>query len=683
MGLWPPRSFGAGNSRASAAPRVTAFVRASRALRLLGCAFALVIAADSVLAQTSTYNKPDQVAALETLVNDVLGVRRAALGLSTTNDQILLDFAQLLSDPCDELRWLEQQTGRADANPSSLLWRGLSADDDRDALAERFHSGVAARVEALRNLGLLGACADFALPELPARPQPVAGPTEIWQETDPQKLLEGLRKLAADPSARGALTDAQRFVLLSRGATLYDVMPDAMAERKEIAFGGKESGWDYARQMVLNWDSLELLRQRPQDLIKSLSKFRDTQTSGPRRLNDAAYDPMVAATDEVFDMIVWGLIGADGQDLRDPRFDQPDHWERFAIRFEGEQLWLWAALSRTLQAGLSSGPAQNAARTAASESMNKYREVAQTRLRAIDGLWDSNNLICKPGQDPSDSFRNLLNKIRNAANAAGEGVPFLVHASRSDQRRRRAELERQAANANNADAALQAMQRAKAADMGINVNRFATTRDVQAAFPSRAVYAAVEILEIRGDGGRGAGQFYGVAVYCTDYRTTERAYESSKIGPLSSAQAVLQDALGRIPADQQSAEARILVAIDGPPDAGWFAAESNIIKQRCTSPPENLDSSWLIYVPSFAILVPNSREADKWAIEPVLASWMRIGGPERIVVGRTPLSVPNHCPTIGKVNLVATDGNTPQIDLKALQDRKSNGPVSILPTLLR
>ena len=203
------------------------------------------------------------------------------------------------------------------------------------------------------------------------------------------------------------------------------------------------------------------------------------------------------------------------------------------------------------------------------------------------------------------------------------------------------------ANEDAADRLLQAIQRAKSADLDPSLD--IKPEDLKALKPllGDAVYLFVEILALR-DVQPPAGQpFCGVAIYRTGYsaRPTERRptdrYVAKMLRPAANPEELIRAALAPPGPPLQGngqirADAHLIVAPDGVPPSGWFAFERDMLLRPLELKADN--AGWLVYVPSAGAI-----GSSHWSLEETLRAWYRVAArtqvPPPLFTDATPLAI--------------------------------------------
>lgn len=528
------------------------------------------------------YARPEEVASLDGLLTN-LGDPQNPPAYSPED---YVELSRLLATPCDQLEWLAAQA------------RKLLTQPPRRADAARLARAALTRGQTLTQRGLLERCAAIAaLTEL-------AGQSETLDSiTDPDALRTRLEKA----TNLTELAPAAKFVLLARGAPARQFFGRNVSE-----------SWDVPRQLV------DRLAARPDlppfaDLLdwqQRLSTAAEQwQTTAATAFPDSARQQHVAASFQIAAALLDRALGVEAGAARPERAlaypGDPAAWTKLATDCAADAVRTWAALAHLLAACSGGDPATSAA--AAQTVWADVRKVSPTIWPALDDAAAGWLTRCVAAE------RQLVaRQLPLARSYAGTG------------REARAALEtriRTLAGDSGAspDELLQAIQRAKAADLGVG-DATATLDDLKREFEAQLVYLFVEICAL---GPAQSGQpsaYCGVALYRTRYEEKMAGVEyrdewATKIlRPTDSVRAVLADALAAPgpplrEGGQIRKDARILLALDGPPPADWFDYESSTLLQATEW---SVTPSWIVYLPSAAALKSN-----QWNLDTVLRGWYR------------------------------------------------------------
>ncbi|MBP7745049.1 MAG: hypothetical protein KA383_02880 [Phycisphaerae bacterium] len=605
--------------------------------------------------------EPAEVAALDALLQE-LAQQDARAAYDPAN---LLALSRLLSSPCDQLAWL----GRQLAAPE------LPADAAR-ALAE------AARQRGQQLGALLADCAaDWSA--WATLPEP-AGPTAAHELTDAAALRDRLAQ-ASDPAEYAALTPFQRFTLLARGCD-----PALMFPQRETP------AWDVPRAVLERvagapqsppfWD-LRNLRQRLTDAYGTWS------TGEAADFSEAGQDEAVTAAFQVSLALVDRALGLDANSARRGTAlqyrDDAAAWSAVAAALDARDLWSWAALAHLLAACPENGTSASAATLdAARAPWGRFRVVNSGALRAVDA-----------------EGAGWLVRLVAGRLAEARGLPlardFLAtrRAARAQQEQAvRAALAGAAGGGDAAaDRVFQAIQQAKAAEL--DAGAAVTPRSLGQLLQDLGndepwVYLFVEILELRSAGGAGAAPACGVAVYREKYVTriggqtyTDR-YIAQVIPEKGHVSDVVAAALSLGPPANVT-DARVMIALDGPPDARWLDFEKDSLLPRTGG--TGGDPSWIVYVPSASVLTPGT-----WSLDETLRVWYRAA----LAAGEAPLLASALPPALSRtgrmlekadltlysISLAAPGATDPQLAralnaraLAALMDLKRASRLSVIP----
>ncbi|RMF80006.1 MAG: hypothetical protein D6744_08580 [Planctomycetota bacterium] len=483
----------------------------------------------------------DQVAALEALL---AGGRAPSL----TPEQ-LIDMSRLLSDPCDQLRWLRRRIeSTTDADGRQALLAG--ALKRRDALQGAGVLDCRAVADALDAFGAVAR----SIPEL----------------TDPAALA----KRTTSPNWKNTTKSPEdKFVLLARGAPFSLLAPNAT----ERSF--RRTRWDHPRQTM--------------EKLVALTEFSGVvgfTLSTP----DTSMDAAPARITEAFLRLAQG--GAVGD----------TDWAAEAQRLGKAGLWSWSALAWLLDACADSSR-ERSSFDAALREWNKLRDYRQ-------------RLGSAARQHPWAEVDQWLARLERGADWTIAGTPLRASV-RAQRAAARAGFEQTAMQSSNPDQALRAIQQAKLAEIGADPGAALSLATVLNRLRAeKGIYLFVEVLQSQ----QGAG-CVAVAIYDPAYGDVM----AGQGGPNPYEQKLIRDAAN--PADAVRAalaggpppgrgDARILIALDAPPDDRWFAFERQSLLPL-TSSDSPTDPAWVVYLPSVAAL----GGASPWDRDNALRKWYTPG----------------------------------------------------------
>jgi hypothetical protein len=489
------------------------------------------------------------------------------LGPTAKDLNTLFQLSRLLSEPCDQVRWLVEQI-----EPSEFATDAQTRSSAEDLLA-RVTDLEQALGPALRG------CPEqvAALKQLLTR---IAEPPTPWELTDPAQLAQRWHELRGLQNAELAreLTPERRLTLFARGIPPTELGLDARA------------AWDQPRRIV---DALAASEQLPETW--RLLQLQQALDAAER--NSAAWAELAFPVRDTFG-IAQGLLdralGIDAQD-RGSATGEPD-WVALTERLETRDCWAWATLARILEAASQPDPA-----TATADARTQWDRVAR-----VGGgtLWPAVG-------SPSGWLARL-----EQGELAGPGLA-LAPAYRSAQRAARRRFEQQFPQARgNPGDALRLIQLAKAADIGLTEDRFqpitlAGLEEWTFSTPRRAprIFALLEIIEIHAASGQ-SSQYYAFRLNVRGWQWDSGAVDSEVVGPADSPAALVRTALD--PAGNVGGM-RLLIAPDGPLDDDWFAFERTYLLERTSG-----STAWLCYTPSAA-----SVAGPAWTLEQSLRYWCR------------------------------------------------------------
>jgi hypothetical protein len=552
-------------------------------------------AAPQTPAAPPKYDRPQEITALDTIVQSLARPPDAA---PPTPDD-LVELSRLLSTPCDQLRWLLSRV------------QALAAQPEQKALGRQLAQAAARRGQQLAEQGLLSECGELVeqLQALGAAEEP------LEKVADPDALRERLGK------AEG-LTELEpfaRFALLSRGAPA-----DRMLARNEAA------PWDTPRAVL---DRLAGAVELPQfwELLRLQQRLVTAHQSWAGQDTAARGAPeqqqLVEASFQIAAALLDRALGLDAQDMAGvkppiPYNDSPAAWGALGQTLDGGALWSWATLAHVLAAGPPVGQATRP------ESITAAREPWEKLRKVNPGVWAA-------VQDAQSGWLARLGAAERLVTPRMLPLAQGVRAPQHAQRRAAEEKARavlggaSAATPQGVDELLRNVQLAKAADLGADAAPLGVDdlkRELGGDLPW--VYLYIEVLELRETAAAGGGRYCGVALYRTKYESRQAglAYEDrydAKAIPLKpTLEDVVRAALASpgppLVQGQLRKDARVILALDGPPAASWFAFESATLLQPTSW--SSTDASWVVYLPSSAALT-----APSWTLEETLRAWYRAG----------------------------------------------------------
>lgn len=491
------------------------------------------------------------------------------LGAQAADPETLYQLSRLLSDPCDQLVWLDEQ----------LSSRGRFGTDSatREA-AER----VLARLQELEpdGAGRLRGCQErlTGLRELLTR---IARPPTPWEIDEPALLAETWRSLdpRRNPDLQRELTPARRLLLNARGIAA-----------SELDLTGTES-WNVPRKVV------EILAARIElPPMARLIQLHDALEGA--RADETTWETVDFPVQETYVVARALLDRALGIDALDyPGAAAAPHWTASAEKFESEGCWTWAALARLLEAA--DGRDGGIALAAADEQWAKARQVAETLQSS---LWPA--VAGAPG-----TWLQRLTED-SALNRAGQ-LPLSADYRAARRAARRTYEDGFLAARNNPEEAFRYIQLAKAADIGRDPSNFqpATIAQIEAdtqviksgQVVSLKMFALVETIAIQRP--NRPIEYYAVLINISGWTWLSTTYEKRVVGPFGSPAELIRTSFDE--KYKQLRDLRLLIALDGPLDEAWFEFErENLL------PYANYATSggkgWLIYLPSLAFYQPGN-----------------------------------------------------------------------------
>lgn len=509
----------------------------------------------------------------------------------------LIELSRLLAVPCDQLLWLGRQIAALKDQP-----------DAARALAEQAQQRAATLAD------FVGGCAE-QWPRWLAAP---AAKRRLPDVLDPADLKARLEQVRTGGEPLGDLTDFEKFTLLSRGAD------DALLIDRRAA-----PAWDTPRQTITRLlqsprlPSFADLRSLERSLADAHTAWRE---QGAAAL-DAEQTALVAMTFQVAAALLDRALGLDSDDVAAARYAMPipyvaatPDWQQHAAALEQAGLRGWAALAYMLAAGRRAGAPADADLAAAGRRL--WADV-----RAVnDKAWP---LLDTP---PDGWFPRLESPDRLVVTGAMPLAAAFHAADRQARRRHEEDILALIAGARDvndeatADRLLQLIQRAKAADLGLDAAfkplDLAGLQKALGCDQSNWVYLFVETLRLHEAGEPSDATYCGVALYRTEYtsRMEGRPYSDRCRAKIvrwnTSLRGVVDEALRDGPPPLSGRrDTRILIASDGPPPADWFPYEHGTL---LPSSRWEFDPAWVVYTPSAGAL-----NSGPWTLEQTLRAWYR------------------------------------------------------------
>jgi hypothetical protein len=525
--------------------------------------------AEETLARfTFAYHHRDQAAAADGLV--------AQLGRAAEDPVVLYELSRLLSEPCDQVRWLNTQIERHSP---------FSATPEMQAAAQTVLTQLTELEQAER--AALAGCTD-QLAALKQQLQEIAQPSKpVWEITDPTELVGRWRMLddTEKNELNGQLTADQKLALFSRGIP---------ASELDLNQG---NAWDQPRRIVDELARSEVLPPVWQ-LLQLERQLRAEWEKGPWSELAFPVDGTFQITRELLDR----ALGVDARDRGAPA--SSPNWGEMATWLESQEYWAWAALARMLQASNQEDPAEAASRAEA-----QWGKLTQVNSALSGALWPA---IAQVEQA-------WLKRLLDRSKAGGPRMLPLGPDYRSASREDRLRLEEQFLRAqNDPEEAFRIIQLAKAADLGMQEFQPVELAELENSFKlpikqevALRVFLLLEMIEIHGKPGE-PSQYYAVRLHAKESRWMAGGYDATVIGPFSTPAQLLQAALdSRV----DLTDLRILIAPDGPLDDEWFAYEKDRLLKRTGDRAQG----WLCYLPSAAVMNGGS-----WTLEHTLRVWYRL-----------------------------------------------------------
>ena len=470
-------------------------MRFPHALLLLPLLAVLTTISARAQSDASAYAAVGEVAALDALVAEL----RAAGEEIPAPD--LVELSRLLSRPCDQLRWLVGQVRAAAQEPdgrqrASQLGQSVLSHWPTDVAATRWQD-----------------CADQLrlLQQTLAELRPTSG------ITDPADLRAWLEQEANPRSADAAL----KFAFIARGLPA-----------NRFFSRSQRVSWDTPRvvveQLARNADlpgSWQLLRLR-QLLEDAHGQWQSQRGSA---FPDAEQTRQVDASFAIAAALIDRALGLDEQDREAggstlTYAGGADAWRDIGDGLQQGALPLWESLARVLEASAQpGGAAHQSATDRARQAWATFRALNARDCQAVDAASD--------GWLP-----RLANAGRLVEPARLPLTPDYRAAARGQRQGFESQAQQQLAGGN-ADALLQSMQSAKAAEYGLSINPLSLDQLIQELGGEEPwVYLYVELLELHGGG---AGRYCGVAVYRKEYhkRMLGRPYDDRYLSAVIPAQA--------------------------------------------------------------------------------------------------------------------------------------------------
>ncbi len=557
-----------------------------RSAQLLVCLALLTAFAGPAVAQANqpAYQEPAEREALNAIVQTL----RGAAGDEFLPPADLIELSRLLSTPCDQARWLVEQVRYTRQQPNGRA----AAQQLAEAASERW-------------TGLLSACGD----ELALLDELIAQLQATDDITDPDALRQWM-----DAQANYYDLEAYvKFTLLSRGVPTAKLIP-----RRDPQV------WDAPRTTLASLTSSPDLAAFPRLLAlrNDLIAEHATWTSNPA--GPISLPEQRQAVDWSFQIAAALLDRAIGVDATDraataspiPYTDTPQAWSQMADRLEQDNLRIWSALARLLSAG------DEADSTARQQLAAQVTPLVQA-VRAVDGRgWDA-------VADPQNGWAARAAAGRYVEPARLPLTSTFRGRSRQERAAAQATVEQQLSSAGNvtdlraADALFASIQRAKAAELGVNIAPLSIAQLKSELGESQLIYLFVEMFELRGSTPGSAPRYCGVAVYREQYAARMATVEYTDqylqkiIPPQTSPEQVLRVALAAPGPPAGLKDPRIIIASDAPLTGTWFGFEQGTLlagtEWRSTTPP-----SWVIYMPSATVLTTSA-----WTLDESLRTWYR------------------------------------------------------------
>ncbi len=520
---------------------------------------------DDTLARSHrAYRHRAQIAAADELV--------AQLGSATEDLGTLYQLSRLLSEPCDQVRWLDTQIEQR---------MPFGTDTETRALAEEVLARLA-ELEQAQQVALRGCLEQLSI--LKALLLRIAEPPTPWELSDPAQLAARWRELEASGNAdlQRELTPDRRLTLFARGIPAGELDLDG------------QHAWDQPRLVV---DELAGSERLP--AMWRLLQL-DAALRGAER-EKATWAAFTFPVDNTF-RIARGLLdramGVDAEDQRAPT-EAPD-WSSLAARFKSKDHWAWAALAHILESGSREDPA-----AAAEQAKAQWDKLMQVNVALGGTLW--------PAVD--GSAQAWLTRLQQRDNLTGSGLMPLEPDYRSARRSARRRLEQQFLQArNNPAEAFRIIQLVKAAGVGLDEREFQpiTLDKMEERFQISKrskvvgvkVFVLLEMIEIHRPGE--SSQYYAVMFNVTGWSWTGTSYDSAVIGPRDTPGELAAAYLD--PRYRQLEDLRILIAADGPLDQAWFEFEKDELLPHVS--PRSGRGGWLVYLPSVGALRPGAWSLD-------------------------------------------------------------------------
>lgn len=459
-----------------------------------------------------------------------------------------------------------------------------------------------------------------------------------WEIDEPLRLIEIMR---SGPDLSGASAD-QKFKLLSRG------VPDSL-----VKLGAP---WNQPGAAVFKVAEKPMLPP----VAEVLAGLAELQAGRGKLPADAAGVKMA------FDVAGALLERATGDDHGG---GQPSP----AAELEKLGLWTWAALAYVLEGA-------NAADLGA-------RQAAAEKARA---LWAQSSDVAT-GLGLPLRWAGVDDWIARLTGApAAESIELLPLSPNVAELRRRRRVEMESgipSAAADGNALFLLIQQIKAAELGVANAQAFTIEDFrkQLGEGQQILYLYLETLAVR------AGQtseFYAVALSARDYNAAAAdVYVARALGPKGSLTALVDAALqGLNPTD----EAKIIIALDGPPGDEWFADGERRLLERISVVKARDRKAWLAYTPTALVW-----RKDAWTLDATLRLWM----PLARAAGGLDVARPHrdYVSSLGErwrqagLSLSSTSLGPHPTDLKprtpqeynaALRQLKERGPARVLPLLV-
>ncbi|MBU0618559.1 MAG: hypothetical protein KKI02_12650, partial [Planctomycetes bacterium] len=343
-----------------------------------------------LLRSPRAYQYPAQAEAANELVTQ--------LGSAGKDLNTLFQLSRLLSDPCDQVRWLAAQIESLE----------LAIDAQRRSSAEELLTRVTELEQTLQST--LRSCPEqvATLKQLLTR---IAEPPTPWELTDPAQLAERWHELGGLRNAEltRELTPERRLTLFARGIPPNELGLDGQAlwEQPRLVVGALAA----SAQLPEMWRLLQL-----QEALGAAERER------------TAWAELAFPVDDTFEIARGLLDRALGIDAEDQGLaaGEPD-WASLAARLEAGDYWAWGGLARVLEAAGQPEPA-----TALAGARAQWDKLARVSSTLGGAFWPA----------VSDSEQGWLPRLERGE-LADAGLLPLTPEYRSSQRDARRRFEQQ------------------------------------------------------------------------------------------------------------------------------------------------------------------------------------------------------------------------------------------------